>query len=333
VLRSPPWTDRQADVVGVALVVALGAWMALGAGDGTGAGRPAPVLVLLVGLVLAATAGRLLADRGFAVAGPVAGAALATFALTYPGLLQAAGPPTGYANANATLAAVGALAAVAASRLAPPGRARQGWALAAAALAGVTGATGSVAGTAVLGIGAALVMLAAHRRQPTIVPAFGLVLVVFTVGITSAAAAGGLEALRVGDEVRVDLWAGAVEVAREAPLRGHGVGAFEERNPVTDDRDLRWAHHEYLEVALEAGAPALMLVLTLAAWVASRLWSASARQPVLAASAAAAATVVGLHGAVDHVWHRPAPMLLAAALLGAASRPETRTCAPASDDR
>lgn len=311
----PSWTDRQADVVGIGVVAALVGWLAVGAGRGSD-DRPGPAVALLVALVLAAVAGRVLADRRLPVAGPVAGGVLASFALTFPGLLGAAGAPTGYANSNATLAAVAALAAVASARAAGPGPGRQAWALAVAALAVVTAATGSVAGTAALAVGAGLLAVGARPHRARAVPLAGLVLVLATVGVTAAVAAGGATDVRAGDEVRSDLWVAAAELAREDPVRGLGVGAFEQRNPVTDDPDLRWVHHEYLEVAVEAGAPGLLLVLTLAAWTAARLWSASTQCPLLA-SAAAAATVVGLHGAVDHVWHRPAPLVLAAVLVGA----------------
>lgn len=309
----PPWTARQADLAGAGIVGALAGWLALGAG------RSGPAVALLGGLVATTAAGRALGDRGISMAGPIAFGVLATFALTYPGLLGAAGAPTGYANANATLAAVGSLAAVAAARSADPGRARQAWVVAAGALAVVTAATGSVAGTAALAVAASLVAVGRGPDRAPAVPVAGFLLVLVTVAVTAAVSVGGADGIRAGDEVRADLWTAAADLAREEPLRGLGVGAFEERNPVTDDADLRWAHHEYLEVALEAGAPGLLLLLALAAWIAARLWASAPAHPVLATAAAGAATVVGLHGAVDHVWHRPAPLLLAAALIGAAT--------------
>lgn len=317
-MARPPWTARQADVAGALIVVLLGGWLALGAGTG-GGDRPEPVLALLAGLVTAVVAGRLLADRSVPVAGPVAAAVAATFALTYPSLLSAAGAPTGYANANATLAAVGTLAAAAAARAALPGTRRQGWVLVAAALAAATAATGSVAGAAALVAGAGVAAVGVRPHRSPAVPVAGLLIVLVVVGVTGAVASGGAAGVRAGDELRSDLWVGAAELARGEPLRGLGVGAFEERNPVTSDPDLRWVHHEYLEVAVEAGAPGLLLVLVLAAWVAVRLWSATA-DPAAVVTAAAVATVVGLHGAVDHVWHHPAPLVLAAALFGAATR-------------
>jgi O-antigen ligase len=322
----PFWTARQADVAGIGIVAALAAWFALGAGDGEVTSLPGPALALLAAIVGAAVVGRTLTDRSIPVAGPIAFAVLATFVLTYPGLLSAAGAPTGYANANATLAAVGTLAAVAAARLADPGRARQAWVVAAGALAGVTAATGSVAGTVALAVAAALVAAGRRPDRAPAVPIAGFLLVFMTIAVTAAVAVGGADGVRAGDEVRADLWSAAADLAREEPLWGLGIGAFEAQNPVSDDADLRWAHHEYLEVALEAGAPGLVLVLALAAWVAARLWTAIPQHPVLATAAVGAATMVGLHGAVDHVWHRPAPIVLAAALIGAATaagRPAT----------
>lgn len=313
----PAIEARRLDVAGGALVATLALWTAFVAGGGEG--RSAPILWLLAGLTASVAIGRRVARATDLLPGAVAAATAGAIAITYPGLMRAAGAPTGYANANATLAAVGAIAAASAAQRAVPGPARQGWTALTAALAVATVATGSVAGTLVLAVAAVLLAGAAVTRWPATTIAGGAIAVSLALGITVSAAVDDDPWLASSDVVRVELWSGAAEVAKEQPWRGHGGGAFADRNPVTDDTDLRWAHHEYLELAVELGGVGLLLAIAVGIWAHLRLTVAARRRPAPATLAAAALTVVALHGTVDHVWHAPAVLLLVALLLGDAT--------------
>lgn len=318
---APARAGRWADVVGLALVGSLAAWAVLVSGGG--GGRVASFVALLAGLVAAVAAGRALTARNQPVAAGIAGAVLATVVLTYPGIRSAAGAPTGYANANATLTAVAALAAVGEARAAPPGGRRQAWVLVTVLLGGATALTGSVAGTAGLAVAVALLIVFTTTERSHLLPAAGLIAVVLAAALTGSAAVDDAAWLGRSDEVRLDLWQAGVDLARHEPITGLGVGAFEERNPLTPDDDLRWVHHEYVELAVEVGAVGLLLTFAIAGWTAACLWlgtgPARSVRRQRSVTAAAAATVIGLHGTVDHVWHAPAPIVLTALLIGAAT--------------
>ena len=302
------------DWAGLALVAALFAWTVSVAGDGDG--RPAPVLWLLGGLVAAVVIGRAGASQGVPLFGSVAVAIAGAVALTWPGVLAAAGAPTGYANANATLLGLGALSAMGASRAAGPGRGRRGWSALAVVLIGAVPATGSVAGTIVV-LGACVTLaLALRTRRPTLVIGAGVMVVSLSLGLTVAIASGSdLGGLRAQAGVRAELWAAAEELADEQPVTGIGPGRFEVRNPVTDDDDLRWAHHGYLQVAAELGIVGLVLTLGLGAWAWAVLWRASRRTDAASVSAAALGAVTA-HATVDYVFHIPELLAVTALLVG-----------------
>lgn len=311
-------SSRPADLFGIALVVALGAWVAFGAGNG--AGRSRPVLWLLIGLTAATAIGRALARRPGLTQRALAVAIAGAFALSWPGLLGAVGAPTGYANANATLAALGAIAAVGAARTARGGIERRSWLGLGAVLAAATAISGSVAGTAVLAAALILLGLSALARWPGVAVVGGLIVVSIALGLTTAVAVGGDPfGLAERSGVRGELWMAAADLLDQEPVRGIGPGNFAEANPVTDDRDLRWVHHAWLQVAAELGIVGLAFVFGVAGWTWARLWQVARRGPARAAVGAAALVVVGLHGTVDYIWHVPAVLIVAALLVGDAT--------------
>lgn len=304
---------KHMDVASTVVIVALAAWTGLVAGGGDG--RPTPILFLLAGLVAAVLLGRRLSTWPGAVPNALATAVAGTFALTYPGVLGAGGAPTGYANSNATLAALGVMAAVSSARQAPAGRERQAWAALVASLVVATLLTGSAGGIIVLTTAGGLLLLASWSRWPPVVAAGGAVAVALALGVTVLLAVDDSAPLADTEAVRVELWSAAAGLAREDGVRGLGAGAFAERNPVTQDADLRWAHHEYLELAVELGGVGLVLVIALGLTVLVRLAAAGGA----GTAAAAAVSVVAMHGTVDHVWHAPALLLVTALLVGDAT--------------
>lgn len=314
----PPTTAERAawwaDVAALALVGGLAVWTALVAGGGDG--RSTPVLLLLAGLVAAVLLGRRLAGWSGLIPKAMASAIAGAFALTYPGLLGAGGAPTGYANSNATLAAVGAVAAIASARQAPAGRERQAWTAVAAALVVATLVTRSTAGIAVLALAGTLLLLATWSRWPPVVAIGGAVATSLVLGLSVLLSVDDSAPFAGSDVVRVELWSAAVDLARQEPLRGLGPGAFEAHNPVTRDADLRWVHQEYLELAVELGGVGVVLVVALGLAVLARLALAGGD----GTTAAAAVTIVAVHGTVDHVWHAPALLLVVALLVGGATR-------------
>lgn len=316
--RSPRAVTHR-DLVGVGIVASLALWV-LFAGP-PGEGRPWPVLELLTGMVVAFAAGRMpwrtpeLPYRLVAVA--VAGAV----ALSWPGVLRADGPPTGYANANASLTAIAVFAALAVGTRSH-GAARRAWTVLAAALYATTILTGSIAGVASLSLALGLLTLErrTHLRGLTVLGGAVVVAaaVVATTGIAFGVDAGGLDD-RLG--VRAELWAEALAMAEEHPLQGIGPGQFASQTAVSRDDDLRWVHHGYLQVAAELGAVGLALVACLATWIGAQLLHQARRCPRRAAWGAGATVVIGVHATMDYVWHVPTVMLVFALVLGSSTAP------------
>lgn len=276
------------------------------------------MLLLLLGLALATAVGRALAGRAGLVPKLVAVGVAGSLVLTWPGVLSAGGAPLGYANGNATLSSLGLVAALAAARDERNSAVWRGWIVLAGLLGALTVATGSVAGVLALAVALGLLGLSAVTRWAAFAVAGGLVAVSLTVGVTTAVALGSdVGGLRGRADVRGELWAAAADLARDEPVTGIGPGQFADRSPVSGDADLRWVHNEYLQVAAELGLVGLALLAGLAGWAWATLWATARDRPARAAVAAAAVTVVGLHAAVDHVWHLPAVLLTGSLLLGA----------------
>lgn len=308
-------TGTQLDAVGLILVLALAVWVGVFAGGGDG--RPGPVLWLLAGSVVSFAVGRSLSPHA-AVALPVVAVAITgSVALTWPGILQSGGAPTGYANANATLTAIGVIAAIGAALHADRPLDRRTWIGLGCVLVVATVLTGSVAGVASLLVALVLLGLSLATRWPAFAVAGGLIAVSLALGTTTAIALGG-DPAGLGDRagVRGELWSAAADIARDDPVDGIGPSEFADANPVSRDADLRWAHHGFLQVAAELGFVGLGGVLAIIAWVGGRSWSLAERRPVSAALAASVMAVVGFHGVVDYTWHTPTVVLVASLLLG-----------------
>lgn len=302
------------DVVALVLMLLLALWIGLIAG--AGAGRPTAVLLLLAGLVAATAVARGLARWPGLAHRLVATGIAGSIAFTWPGLLNAGGAPTGYSNANATLASLGVIASLSSAQSRTDPTARRAWGGLASFLLMCVVLTGSVAGALALGLALGLLGLSAVARSADFSVVGGFIAVFLGMVLTTAIALGGnLLGLRERVAVRGELWAAAVDLVEDAPIEGIGHGEFALRNPVSDDPDLRWAHHEYLQAAAEYGMPGFLLVTAVAGVVWARLRAASKRHPASASFGAAATTAVGLHASVDHVWHAPAVLLVLAILV------------------
>lgn len=309
----PPHTVL--DRLGAALLGLTAGWTAVSALDRPSA-DPWPVLGLVAAIAVLFLVGRLSASRGPALPGAVAVGICGAIVFSFPGLLHANGAPTGYANSNASLAALGAVSAAAASAT-HSGRRRQAWSVLALALSASVVAAGSVAASLSLAAAAALVLAAVLTREVALAVIGGAVAATLVLGITGAIAAGG-DPLELGADrtLRTELWGRALDVLREEPARGVGAGAYTNPPSRRRDADLRWAHHGYLQQGAEQGAVGLVLLLSLVGWTYLRLWEGRCRPRASTLAGAAALTVVALHASVDHVLHTPAVPLTLAVLLG-----------------
>lgn len=307
---------RRLEAAAGVLVVMLGAWALPAVRHGRG--HAGPLLWLLVGSVAAYGVGRALAWRDGFLDRLLAVGIAGSIAVTWPGVLHAGGGPLRYANANATLASLGAIAAIGAATHAERATDRRGWVGLAGALVVANIVTRSVAGTASLLVAVVLVGLGRVSRWSLVPVLGGLVALTVALGATFAVAVGG-DPLGFGERagLRAELWTAAADLVHDAPVRGIGAGEFAAHNPVSDDEDLGFAHHEYLQVAAELGTVGLVLVLALVVvlLLLVRPVGPYRGSPVLAT---AAVLVVALHATVDHIWHTPVVVVIAALLCGSA---------------
>lgn len=319
----------RSEVAGPLLLAGLAVW-ALTAGGIAGA-RWWPVAALSLASLAVLVAGRAAAPRFRhlpAVAVLVAAAAVAGArgGDLYGGPLDA---PLGYANAAAAFAVLAAAAGLVLATRSPRRWVRLVGGAGAAGAATVPLLNGSLAGSVAVGALAAAPLIArggavAVRR----LVAAGMLAVVASVAtaVTLGVAAGSGTgapgwASAVLTERRVVLWAESLTLIRAHPLAGVGPAGFAGSSPTaTADADARHAHNEYLEVAVDLGIPAALLLGGAVLWGLARL-----RHGPLDAGSAVVVTAwaaVAVHAGVDSVLHSPAVALSAVALLAAGTAPE-----------
>jgi O-antigen ligase len=173
------------------------------------------------------------------------------------------------------------------------------------------------------------------RRTPALTPRTRLVtaggLALILAGFAWTLAASPLAtrlAERFGDsgEPRPEIWADALYAARQYAPVGAGMGAFvpvfiaAERLEVIDRSYPNRAHNDYIELAVEAGAPGLVLLAALAAflaWAFARRWRSADGAAARAELVFAGTTliVLALHSVVDY----PLRSMSLAALAGVAA--------------
>jgi peptidoglycan/xylan/chitin deacetylase (PgdA/CDA1 family)/O-antigen ligase len=321
---------RRLDVVGAVVAGLFALWILLSAAvNGT---SPLPMLGTLLLAAGALTLARGLAVRDRSV-GPAAVVTLGASAvlLGLGGLGGAAGAPLLYANANAALfvqvAAAGLMMAAT-------------WRYASARLTGFVAAgvfgvlaliTGSRAGL-VLVVALAVGGVASLRpglpvRAITIA---GAAVVVAALIFTVTLAGGGLDRAarrQAASELtgtRVGLWSEALQVMGERPVVGIGPGAFTPGGTVTGrtDRDIGWAHNDFLQQGAETGFPGLALLLLGFLWGFARLWAAPS--DTATGLGAMALALLGVHAAFDYVLHFPVIPFAAAMLVGTAQASRDR---------
>ncbi|HEY3396904.1 MAG TPA: O-antigen ligase family protein [Armatimonadota bacterium] len=123
---------------------------------------------------------------------------------------------------------------------------------------------------------------------------------------------------------RLYVWKSMVTMIHERPLRGFGPGSFEWTYPHYAQAGFtRLGHESYLQMAAEAGLPALLAFLAL--WIAllRRLGrrvtaAASPGDRLLPAAALAALAGFLVHNLVDYSWYCPAVTVSLLLLVGAA---------------
>jgi O-antigen ligase len=140
-------------------------------------------------------------------------------------------------------------------------------------------------------------------------------------------------------ETRADYWARSTAIARDHALTGTGLGTFQQiyrsyEDPAIADRwFVNHAHSDYVEIAVEGGVPALVLVGLFLIWWGNRAWAAwlAYQGSVEEKAASIASAAILLHSAIDYPLRTAAiasVMAICIALMaGARGSPGRRTAA------
>lgn len=314
------------DVTGVCLLALAIAWTFTRADGAVGSRGRIVALLLLVALAyvvaraLAALA-RWIAPVLVVVAVAVAVGVAGSEALSQSPLAE----PLGYANANGSLFA---LAAVAALMLAVSWRRpalRAIGAVGALAFAAAPLATSARAAALLLLLFAPAALFARSERSTrgVVLALSAAFMAALTLTVVVGATAQGGRGTGVGSGVesvvtdrRVALWEDAWDLMVAHPLEGVGPGRFaSESATALEDPDAVWAHHGFLQQGAEQGVIGFGLAVLLVLWGLARLALAEKPDPVTALGAVAL-VVLGVHACLDYVLHFAAVPIAAAALVG-----------------
>lgn len=155
---------------------------------------------------------------------------------------------------------------------------------------------------------AALQLIPAGRvRLGRLMAMLGLLLLAGAAVLAVTASSGLSESNRTSIEIRSDIWTDTAKAIGDHGLAGSGIGTFpsvypQYEDPATIERTfVNHAHNEYLEIALEAGLPGMLLLALFLAWWGSRaftIWR-SPNADVLARAACIASAAILLHSLVD----------------------------------
>jgi len=151
-------------------------------------------------------------------------------------------------------------------------------------------------------------------------------------------------ALRHGgfsDEVRIPIWRDSIEIIREYPLLGTGLGTYRWASLHYQTSGLRLiyehAHNDYLEFASEIGLPATLFFFGSLWILAAKLMIAGASSrsvdAVVAAGCAGALSSLLIHSAVDFNFQIPANAFVFAWISGTAAGIISRGIGGSSSDR
>lgn len=177
-----------------------------------------------------------------------------------------------------------------------------------------------------------LMMLARRRRLPRWqIAAAGFVAVGALAMVFSAAMANNLTAAEADtfEESRLNSFSRSLEASRDFAPLGSGIGTFQDiyrarEDPAAASRFyMNHVHNDYIELALETGAPGLAVLLLFLAWWTRRtlaIWRAEDQDPFAVAATIATGAMLA-HSLVDYPLRTAALAVLFAACLALMAEP------------
>ena len=140
---------------------------------------------------------------------------------------------------------------------------------------------------------------------------------------------------------RLEIWQANLQIARDFPLFGTGLGSHAETYPLYydppfSDSEFTHAENSYLQIASESGVLglglALLSVLCVAQWCVRSLRATNHRRVrVLAAAITASLTANALHAGFDFLWYVPGLMTVVLLLVACARRLDQLALADVTD--
>ena len=117
-------------------------------------------------------------------------------------------------------------------------------------------------------------------------------------------------------QTRKHVWGGSIEMIKDNPLVGTGVGTFLWGFPAYQPKELagrpHYAYNVYLQMMAEMGILALPLIL----WMMVMVITAGCKMDGIMLGAGIGILSLALHGLVDFNFHIPANMLVVSCLAG-----------------
>lgn len=165
-----------------------------------------------------------------------------------------------------------------------------------------------IIGAPVLGAAALQLIPPGRVRLGRLAAMLALLFLAGTAVLAIMVSAGTSTSNRVSVTMRADIWSHSARALADHGLVGTGIGTFPKlypqyEDPATIERTyINHAHNDYLEIALEAGIPGVILMLLFLVWWGARafaIWR-SAEAAEMARAACIASAAILLHSLVDY---------------------------------
>ena len=165
-----------------------------------------------------------------------------------------------------------------------------------------------IIGAPVVGAAALQLIPPGRVRLGRLAAMLGLSFLAGTAALAVMVSAGMSASNQTSVTIRADIWSHTTEAIGDYGLAGSGIGTFTAVYPLYEDSAtvertyVNHAHNDYMEIALEAGLPGMLLMFLFLAWWSSRafaIWR-SPNAAELARAACIASAAILLHSLVDY---------------------------------